>query len=188
MTTPTRFQFSLRTLFVVMTLWAVALATVSTLGLKLVLGCSGLAFSCGFVLLLALLLIPLDSAVSRREGWTSFVFTALLFCGLALAFCFFDAAINQPHPYYLNSGQQVTNAWLVRAVVDSAVATPLPAFILLLPVAFHLESRTNDPRDRAYYPRLMNVWRGLGLLRVRLILIIGGLLVFGYYGFGTIGV
>jgi len=45
------------------TLCAVVLSAISTLGLEIVAGCSGLAWSCGFVLLLALLLIPFEAAM-----------------------------------------------------------------------------------------------------------------------------
>ncbi len=75
----TRFQFSLSSLLAFVTLCAVALAAAKTLGLELFLGFSGLAYSCGFVLLLALALIPLDSAVSRLRDWKLFVFIAILF-------------------------------------------------------------------------------------------------------------
>jgi len=63
MANPTRFQYSLGTLLAVVTLCAVVLSAISTLGLEIVAGCSGLAWSCGFVLLLALLLIPFEAAV-----------------------------------------------------------------------------------------------------------------------------
>lgn len=184
MTNPTRFQFGLRTLFGIVTLCAVVLGVGKALGLEVVLGLSGLAWSCGFVLLLALALVPLDRAVSRLGNWASFVFASLLFCGIAFAFLLLDAAVNQPHLFYLND-RQVRYEWLARALVSAATALPLTAVVTLLPVVIHMESRTSHPRDRAYYPRLANVWRGLGLLRVRLILIVGSVLVLGYYA-GTI--
>ena len=177
MTTPTRFQFRLSSLLAVVTLCAVALAAAKTLGFELFLGLSGLAWSCGFVLLLALSLIPLDSAVSHPNNWIVFVFTAVLFCGLDFAFLLFDAAVNQPHRFYA----QFSTEWLVRAVAGSAFASPLAAIFLLIPAILHLESRASGPKYCAYYPRLVNVWRGLGLLHVRLILMIGVLLVVGYY-------
>jgi hypothetical protein len=175
-----RFQFGLGTLLTVVTLCALAMAVISTLGPKIILGCAGLVYSFALVLVLALLLIPLDPVVSRLRDGALFVFTSILLYGLAFAFCLFDATINQPHPeYVLNS--QVTDAWLIRAVMGSALSALLTATLMLLPVAYHFESRKGGPRDWAYYPRLVNVWRGLRLPRVRLILIIGGLLVFGYY-------
>jgi hypothetical protein len=180
MTNPPRFQFSLGSLLAVVTLCAVIMAAVKTLGLELVLGFSGLASSCGFVLLLALALVPFDSAISRLHDWKLFVFTAILFYGLDFAFGLFDAAVNQPHPEYIDGGQ-ITNAWVLRAVAGSAAAAPLPAIFLLIPVAFNFESPRGRRWGHAYYPQLANVRRGLRLLHVRLILMIGGLLVVGYY-------
>ncbi|MGO9113588.1 MAG: hypothetical protein ACLP9L_30520 [Thermoguttaceae bacterium] len=52
---------------------------------------------------------------------------------------------------------------------------------MLIPVAFNFESPKGRLRGHAYYPQLANVWRGLRLIHVRLILMIGGLLVVGYY-------
>ena len=180
MTNRTCFQASLGTLLAVAIVCAVAFAIVRSLGLEVVLGCSGLAFSSGFVLLLALLLIPFDSVVSRLRYFTLFAVTAILFYGLTFAFCLLDAAVNQPYPDIISS-QEITNAWLARAVAGAALGALLPVSMLLLPVALHLEWRTIRPQDHGYYPRIVNVWRGLGLLRVRLILIVGGVLVFGYY-------
>ena len=150
-------------------------------------GLAGLVYCFALVLVLALLLVPLDPAVSRLRDGALFVFTFILLCGLAFAFCLFDATINQPHPEYVVSSP-ATDAWLVRAVVGSAVSALLTATLMLLPVSYHFESRNGGPRDWAYYPRLLNVWRGLRILRVRLILVIGGLLVFGYYAESVIAV
>jgi hypothetical protein len=188
MTVPTRFQFSLRTLVEAVMMCAIVLATVSTFGLEVVFGCTGLALACGFVVLLAVALIPLDSTVSHLHNWTLFIFTILLFGALAFGFRLFDSAINQPHPDYLSSGSQVTNAWLSRAMTGAAAAAPLTAIVMLIPIVIHWESRTSHPRDRAYYPQLANVWRGLGLFRVRLVLIVGGLLVLLYYAHTVIEV
>jgi len=177
MTNPPRFQFRLSSLLAVVTLCAIVLAAAKTLGFGLFLGFSGLVWSCGFVLLLALALIPFDSAISRLSDWNSFVFTAILFCGLDFAFLLFDAAVNHPHRFYAHFNRE----WLVEAAARAAWAAPLAAIFLLIPVILHLESRESGPKDRAYYPRLVNVWRGLGLLHVRLILMIGVLLVVAYY-------
>jgi hypothetical protein len=180
MTNPPRFQYNLSSLLAFVTLCAVALAAAKTLGWELFLGCSGLAYSCGFVLLLALALIPLDPAVSRLSGWKLFVFSAILFYGLDFAFALFDAAVNQPHPFY-DDGGKITNAWLLRSMAWAAATVPLPTIFLLTPIVLHLESRAIGPRDCAYYPQLANVWRGLRLFHVRLILMIGVLLLVGYY-------
>ncbi len=174
MTNPARFQFSLSNLLAFVTLCALLLAAAKTLGWGFFHGFSGLAWSCGFVLLLALALVPLDWATLRLPYWKSFIFTAILFCGLDFAFLLFDAAINQPRHY---SAQE----WLAQVAAASAFAAPLAPIFLLIPVILHLEPRTSGPKDRAYYPRLANVWRGLRLLKVRLILMVGGLLVVGYY-------
>jgi hypothetical protein len=175
-TTPPRFQFGLSSLLAVVALCAVVMAAAKALGPEIVLGFSGLAWSCGFVLLLALALIPFDSAISRQSDWKVFVFSAILFCGLEFAFSLFDFQVNQPQRYC----SPFNGEWLLRAAV-SATAAPLAAIFLLIPAILHPESRASAPKDRAYYPRLVKVWRGMGLLHVRLILMIGVLLVVGYY-------
>jgi hypothetical protein len=115
------------------------------------------------------------------------LFTFVLFCFLGFVFPLLDAAINQPHPSYID-GPTLTNAWLGRAMAGAAIIAPITAMVLLLPVAAHLESRSGGSTDRAYYPQLANIWRKLGLVRVRVILLIGGLLVFAYYAATTIHV
>jgi hypothetical protein len=140
-----------------------------------------LAYSCGFVLLLAAALIPLDAVVSRLPRWKVFVFTLILFYGLDFSFGLFDAAINQPPRYCLSGGSEVSHAWLARPVIYVAETTLFTAILLLLPVIIHFETPESLPKDYAYYPRLVNVWRGLCLVRVRLILIVGMLLLFAYY-------
>ena len=130
---PPRFQFRLSSLLAVVTLCAVVLAAAKTLGFGLFLGFSGLAWSCGFVLLLALALIPLDSAVSRLRDWKVFVFTAILFCGLDFAFSLFDAAVNQPHRYYSRFNDRMA---YTGGGGGSAFAAPLAAIFLLSPSFF----------------------------------------------------
>jgi len=180
MTDPPRFQFSLRTLLTVVTLCAVALGAVKAIGPGLALEFSGLAWSFIFVLLLALTIVPFDRAISRLDGWKLFFVTGILFCCLNSVFFLFDAVINQPH-YVVVWGHEKDIEWLTRAVVGSTVTTALTAILLLPPVAFNFESPKARLRGHAYYPQLGNIRRGLRLLHVRLILMIGGLLVVGYY-------
>ncbi len=180
MTDPPRFQFSLRTLLMVVTLYAVALGAAKAIGLGLALEFSGLAWSFIFVLLLALSIVPFDRTISRLEGWRLFAVTAILFCCLNSAFFLFDAVVNQPH-YVVVFGYEQGIEWLTRAVAGSAVTTALTAIFLLLPVGFIFALPKLRPKGHAYYPQLANVWCGLGLPHVRLILMIGGLLVVLYY-------
>ena len=173
MSNPTRFQFSLRTLLAVVTLCTVALSFITTLGRELVLGFSGLALSCVFVLLLALALIPFDGLVSRLPYWTAFIFTPILYGGLTFAFFLFGEAIDQPHPEYLDGN------WLTHGAAEGSQFAPIIAIGVLIMIAIDAAVQGSGPRDRAYYPRLGSIC--LGLLHVRLILIIGGLLIVGYY-------
>ena len=86
-----------------------------------------------------------------------------------------------PVHYVVVCGLEKDIEWLTRAVVGSTVTTALTAILLLPPVAFNFESPKARLRGHAYYPQLGNIRRGLRLLHVRLILMIGGLLVVGYY-------
>lgn len=174
--TSIRFQFSLRSLLAVVTLCAVIMAAVTTLGLEIIAGFSGLGFSCGFVLLLASALIPFDWATSRLPYWASIIFTPILYGGLVFAFFIFGEAIDQPHPAYLDGSN-----WLTHGVANGGQFIPFVAAGMLIVVVIDSLIQKSRPRDCAYYPRLANIWCGLGLLHVRLILIIGGLLIFGYY-------
>jgi hypothetical protein len=160
---------------VVVTLCALAMSVVKTLGLDVVVGFSGLAWSCALVLVLALALSPLDRAIARLPYWTSFAFTPLLYCGLAFGFYVFGEAIDMPHPDYAEG------TWLTRGVAEGVVMLPPVGVGMLILVAIDGAIQRGRPRDSGYYPRLANVWRGLRLPRVRLILIIGGALVVGYY-------
>ena len=162
----------------VVTLFAVALAAAKTLGFEFIPGFSGLAWSFGFVVLLALTMIPLDWAISRLPYWTLFIFIPILYFGLGFAFFLFGEAIDQPHLAYLDGSN-----WLTHGVSFffhlEMIATVVVGMLIV--IAFDAALQRNRPRDGAYYPRLANVWRNLGLFHVRLILIIGGLLVVGYY-------
>jgi hypothetical protein len=180
--------FSLRTLMAIMMLCAVAGVSVTTLGLEPVAGFSGLAWSCALVLVLASALVPFDGALSRLPSLASFVVSALLYCTLAFTFFFLDAAIDKPHPAYLNDRRQVTDAWLIVALADAAKAVPFTAGGVLVLIAINEAVPTSGPKDRAYYPRLLNVWRGLGLPHIRLLLIAGVLLVVGYYALTVVEV
>ena len=176
MITCCRFQFSLRTLLSVVTLFVVALAVITTFGMELVAGFSGLVLSCIFVLLLALALVPFDSMGSRLPYWTSFAFTPVLYGGLNFAFFLFGEAIDQPHPEYSDGG-----SWLTHGVANICQSIPMLVAAMIVIVVVDAALQSSRPRDGAYFPRLVNLWRGLRLLRVRLLLIIGGLLVVGYY-------
>jgi hypothetical protein len=182
MTNPPRFQFSLRTVLAVVTLCAVVLAAVKTLGMKLVLGFSGLGLSCGFVLLLALALIPLDRAMSRLSYLASAIFTPFLYGALGFAFFIFGEAIDQPHPDYAEGN------WLTRGAVGGISFMFLAAMGMLILVTIDAAVQGSRTADGAYYPRLANLWRGLNLLHVRLILIIGGTLIVGYYAMTVVEV
>ena len=140
------------------------------------LGFSGLAWSCGFVLLLALAFVPFDRVVSRLPYWVSFIFTPILYVGLSFAFFLFGEAIDQPHPAYQ------TGTWLAYGVAQFHMEMIAIAVVgMLIVIAIDAVVQTSRPRDRIYYPQLLNVWRGLGLLHVRLIVIIGGLIIAGFY-------
>ncbi len=177
---PPRFQFSLRSLLMVVTLCAVVSAAAKTLGLELVLGFSGLGLSCGFVLLLALALIPLDSALSRMPYLASVIFMPILYGGLTFIFFIFGEAIDQPHPDYAEGN------WLTHGVAEGIPLVVLAAIAMLILVGIDALIQRSRPRDAAYYPQLSNLWHGP--LYVRLILIIGGALILGYYGMTVVEV
>jgi hypothetical protein len=181
----TRFQFSLRTLFGVVTLTAIALAVTKTLGLEIVLGFSGLAWSCGFVILLDFAMTPLEKAMSQLPYWTAFLLVPILYGCLTLAFSLFGEVIDQPLPWYVDGG-----TWLPRGVADSLQFELIVLVMtgVLIAVTIDAAVQSSRPRDRAYYPLLPNVWRGLGSLHVRLILIVGGLIVAGRYADTVIAV
>lgn len=170
------YQFSLRSLLIFVTLFACALALVTTLGIELISGFSGLLLSCVLVLLLALALVPIDWVISRLPYWTTFILTPTLYGGLAFAFYVFGEAIDQPHPAYLDGSNWLTHG----TAFGGQLILPIMAGMFVL-VAIDAALQRNRPRDGAYYPRLRRVWHGLGSLRVRWILIIGGLLVVGSY-------
>jgi len=182
MANPPRFQFSLRTLLAVVTLCALGLALVTTLGLDLVLGFSGLIFSCGLVLLLAFALVPLDRVLSRVPYFVSFILTPVLYCALAFAFFLFGEAIDQPHPEYAEGD------WLTRGLAHSLQIAPLIAAAMLLLIALDAAAQIGRPKDPAYYPRLASFWHSLHSLGPRLLLIIGASLVVGYYADSVISV
>lgn len=98
MTDPPRFQFSLRTLLMVVTPYAVALGAAKAIGLGLALEFSGLAWSFIFVLLLALSIVPFDRTISRLEGWRLFAVTAILFSVVDPLNFFFAARHRIPQP------------------------------------------------------------------------------------------
>jgi hypothetical protein len=180
MSNPPRFQFSLRSLLAVVTLCAVALAATKTLGLEIILGFSGLGLSWVFVLLLALALIPLDHAMSRLPFWASVISTPILYGCLAFAFYLFGEAIDQPHPVYAEGN------WLTRGAAQGIAFFPFAAVGMLILVAIDSAVQRSHPRDSAYYPRLINLWRGS--LHVRLFLIVGGALILGYYAMTVVEV
>ena len=175
----TRFQFSLRSLLMVVTLCAVALSAVKTLGLEIALGFSGLGLSCVFVLLLAFLV---NSAVSHLPHLASFIFTPILYGGLAFAFFVFGETIDQPHPDYAEGN------WLTRGATSGIAFFLFAAVAMLIVVAIDAAVQRGRPRDCAYYPRLSQLSRGLDCLHVRLILIIGGTLIVGYYAMTVVEV
>jgi hypothetical protein len=166
-------------MLVFVTACALALSVFTTLGLELGVGFWGLASSCGFVLLLAVVVMLLDRAVSRLPDWSSFIFIPILYGALGLAFFLFGEAIDQPHP---------DGGWLARGAASSVqFITPIMAVMVVL-VTIDGALQPSRPRDRGYYPRLASVWRGLGSPHVRLILIIGGLFVIGWYAQSVIAV
>jgi hypothetical protein len=178
------FQYSLRSLFVLTTLVAIGMSLIATLGLELVIGFSGLVLSCGFVLLLAAALIPFAGVVSRLPYWTSLVLTPILYGVLAFAFFLFGEAIDQPHPAYLSGN------WLTHGVAQFFQVEKLTTIMagMLIVVAIDAAVQRSRPRDRSYCPRLPSLWRGLSSLPVRLILVIGTLLVVGWYADSVIAV
>ena len=166
------YQYSLRSLLIFVTLFAVALSLVTTLGLELISGFSGLVLSCVFVLLLAFALVPIDWAVSRLPYWTTFIFTPALYGGLAFVFYIFGEAIDQPHPAYLDGSN-----WLTHGTTSGGqFILPIMVGMFVL-VAIDTVVQKSRPRDCAFSPRLRSIWHGIGSLHVRLILIIGVLLL-----------
>jgi hypothetical protein len=170
------YQYSLWALLAAVTIIAVILSIITSFGLDLVAGFSGLAISCVFVLLLALALVPLDWMVSRLPYWTSLILAPILYGVFAVVFSIFGEAIDQPHPIFANGSD-----WLTRGAVYGGQFFPFVVIAIAILVAVDGAVQGSRPRDGAYYPRLGNVGRGLGLLHVRLILIIGGLFIVGYY-------
>jgi hypothetical protein len=176
------YQYRLRSLVVLMFLVAVVMAVITTLGLGLLVGFTGLVLSVGYVLLLALALTPIDRALSRFPYRTSLALTPILYVGLAFAFFIFGEAIDQPHPAC------VSGNWLTHGVADFVGFGVLTTAGMLIVVALDAAVQTCRPRDRSYYPRLQNIWRGRRALPVRLIFIIGGLLIVGYYADSVVAV
>jgi hypothetical protein len=177
------YQFSLRSLLIFVTLFAVALALVTTFGIELISGFSGLVLSGVLVLLLALALVPIDWAISRLPYWTTFILTPALYGGLVFAFYVFGEAIDQPHPDFLDGSN-----WLTHGMASGGQwILPIMAGMFFL-ISIDAAMQKSRPRDRQYYPRLLSVWRGLPSLSVRWILMIGGLLIVGNYADSVIAV
>jgi hypothetical protein len=177
-----RLQFSLRTLLVGVTLCAVGVAIVTSLGVEFTLAFSGFAFSCVFVCLLVLALAPLDLISSRLPYSTNFILTPLLYCILAFAFFMFGEAIDQPHPIYAHGN------WLTSGVANFIQFIPIFAVAALILVAIDAAVQRGRPRDSAYFPRFSTLWRGLSSIQIRLVLIVGVSLVLGYYAVSVIDV
>ncbi len=182
MTTPPRFQYSLRSLLIVVTLCAVVLAVIKSIGMEIIVEFSGLAFSCAFVFLLALALIPLDKAVSRLPNCATLIGIPVLYCALPFVFYILGEAIDQPHPEYAEGN------WLTRGVAAAGEFTLPIAVVMSVLVGIDAAMQRNRPRDNAYYPRLSSLRHGLDLLHVRLILIVGGTIIVGYYAMTVVEV
>jgi hypothetical protein len=171
-----RFQFGLGSVMIGVTLIAVILSAGKTLGWEFLPGFSSLAWSIAFTLLLVLALSPLDKCLSRLPYWTSFILTPILYAILNFTFFLFGETIDQPHPVYLDG-----STWLGRAVANGLQLTPFVVIATFIIMVIDCAMQRSRPRDGAYYPRLANIGRGLGSVRVRLILTIGLLLVVGCY-------
>jgi hypothetical protein len=182
MVNPKRFQFSLRTLMAVTTLCAVGLALLTTLGMDVLLAFCGLIFSCGFVLLLALALVPVDRLVARMPYLVSLILTPVLYCALAFAFFLFGEAIDQPHPEYAEGN------WVTHGVLQFLKFAPLIAAVMLVLVVLDASAQISRPKDRVYYPQIVRLCHGIHSLSVRLVLIVGISIVVGYYGDTVIAV
>jgi hypothetical protein len=181
MTDSTRFQFSLRTLFGVVTLCAVVMALVASFGPEMILGFSGLVWSGILVAGLAFALSPLSKVVSRLPYSTSFIIVPILYGGLGLVFFLFGEAIDQPHPMYADG-----STWLTHGVSPEIIVVLVVG--MLFAVAIDAVVQKDRPRDRVYFPQLLNIWHGLSSLHVRLILVIGGLIVVCCYADSVVAV
>ena len=117
---PPRFQFSLRSLLMVVTLCAVVSAAAKTLGLELVLGFSGLG---AFLRVRPSAGLGPDSARLRTISHAvlaSVIFMPILYGGLTFIFFIFGEAIDQPHPDYAEGN------WLTHGVAEGIPLLFLP--------------------------------------------------------------
>jgi len=183
MTAFQRLQFSLRSLLTGLTVCVVAAAIAGALGWELIAEFSKGAVSLGAVLLLALSLIPFDGILAKLPFAVSFALVPIGYCGLAFTFFVLGEAIDQPHPIYTGS---VT--WLSVAIEHALRELPLFAIATPFLVGVDAVTQCGRPRDRGYYPRIVNVWRSLAVWKVRWVLIAGGLLLGGMYASTVIDV
>lgn len=161
---------------------AIILVTAFALGHELVLELSGFFLSCGFVVLIAFALIPVDRVNSKFPSSAILIFTPILYSILILAFFLFGEVIDQPHPIYLQGN------WITVALSNFLPVLPLMFIAILILVALDAVLQQSHPRDVAYYPRMSQLRGVVSRTECRLTLAIGVLLVLGYYTLTSIDV
>jgi hypothetical protein len=177
-----RLQFSLRSVFVLISLCAIVLALAKALGVELLLGFSGFFLSCGFVLLLVYAMTPFHRLVVHSLFSSALVFIPVLYCTLATIFFLFGEAIDQPHPAFLIGN------WVTAALDNFWPVLPIVGIATVILVALDGVVQQSRPRDVAYYPRFSNLRTALARFELRLPLVIGLMLVFAYYAFTVVEV
>jgi hypothetical protein len=170
-----RLQFRLRTLLALVSLCAIIFALAKAFGLELLLGFSGFFLSCGFVVLAAYAMTAFDRVVADSLFSSALIFVPALYCILATSFFLFGEAIDQPHPAYVNGN------WITVALANFLPGLPFVGIATAALVALDGSVQQSRPRDVAYYPRFWNLRIALSRFEIRLSLLVGVMLVFGYY-------
>jgi hypothetical protein len=144
------------------------------------IGTLGFLFSWSFVLII-LLGVPVLSQVIIKlpTQIAAFLVLPIIYFLLVSTFSLFGALIDQPHPTYIVGNWlsgELCNC-IFRGIVFSVLMLILIATDLAVQHFIYHKSKC----DIMFYPQPVNLWNNVSLPRLRLVLIVGGLLLLGYY-------
>jgi hypothetical protein len=175
-------RLSWRALGETLVLCAIGAHVAYSLGDILLHNYSGLAFASLLVFIILLIMIPFDHFISKLPYRASFIYVPILYWAIFFAFGIYAEAVDRPSPI-LDNIHNLVEKGLPKYSWSLPLAGSLAMFLLVFLVAaehkFH-------PKDNAFYPRIVNLWRNLRMLRVRLLLYIGIWVLLLYNAFSVL--
>ena len=121
--------------------------------------------------------------MNRREllrWFGAVVLMPTLYFALGFGFHVLGGAIDQPHPLYVDGGDWFTKRFDRSIQTGVLLAILIGVLIPIDLIAQHLR-RGASPKDLAYFPRPGGIVRCLWVMRARLTLVAGFLLLVGYF-------